>query len=248
MGHLLYLKIKIMKIKLLAISLFFCGLSQAQFTFSRTDGTPITNGSVVTFGSSGNSSKLNFRLTNTSNVPLDIKIKCTSLVNAPGTSFELCYAGTCNDFVVLNGVYPDYENLLNPGQSNPPVGEHFVNYNAGNGQIQEYGFSVYALGFEQNAINFVYRFDPNLFSTTGFDALQNLGITLNSTRINDMLSFDSQVNGNLSIVSVTGQEVIRTSFSEGNQNINTTSLASGLYIAQFKTNTGETGTIKIIKN
>lgn len=217
----------------------------SQFIFRKSDGTPITNGTILTYGPGNN--YLNFRVQNTSNQNLDIKVKCTNLVNTTGTQFELCYGGSCYDSVALNGVYPDYENPLAPGQSNPSQGDHFVNFNAGNGEIIELHFSVYPIGFENDAINFVYRYDP-LLGVNSFEALSLLGINVENTTIKSDFKFNSTQNGNLSIFNLNGQLINEYKFTEGAQNIDLSALSSAIYIANFSTTEGKSSSVKLTKN
>lgn len=217
----------------------------SQFIFRKSDGTLITNGTVLTYGPGNN--YLNFRVQNTSNQNLDVKIKCTNLINTTGTQFELCYGGSCYDSVSLNGIYPDYENILAPGQSNPSQGDHFVNFNAGNGQIMELHFSVYPLGFENDAINFIYRFDP-LLSANSFENLSSIGINIENTTINNDFKFNTTQSGNLSIFNLNGQLITEYKFTEGAQNVNLSTLSSAVYIANFITTDEKNSSVKIIKN
>ncbi len=226
-------------------SLLFLTSFAQQFEFKQSNGTPITNGSILSYGTAG--SYLNFRVTNTGSIPLDIRIKCTSLTNTNGTQFELCFGGSCFDSVFLNGIFPDYENLLAPGQSNPAQGDHFVNFNAGTGSVLDYTFSVYAVGFESNAINFTYRYDPQL-SVNSFNNLSTLGINVQNTIVSTDLNFNSTKNGAVALFNLNGQRIAEFTFSEGTQNINLSELNTGLYIARFSTIEGQTSQIKLLKN
>lgn len=217
----------------------------SQFAFKKSDGTPITDGTVLTYGPGSN--YLNFRVQNTSSQDLDIKIKCTNLVNTSGSQFELCYGGSCYDSVALNGVYPEYENPLAPGQSNPAQGDHFVNFNAGNGEVMELHFSVYPIGFENDAINFVYRFDP-LLGVNSFENLSSIGINIENTTIKSDFKFNATQSGNLSIFNLNGQLVKEYKFSEGSQNLNLSEMSSAIYVANFSTLEGKTSSVKLIKN
>ncbi|PKP17029.1 MAG: hypothetical protein CVU07_05040 [Bacteroidetes bacterium HGW-Bacteroidetes-23] len=217
----------------------------SQFIFRKSDGTPITNGTVLTYGPGSN--YLNFRVQNTSNQDLDIKVKCTNLVNTTGSQFELCYGGSCYDSVTLNGVYPEYENPLAPGQSNPSQGDHFVNFNAGNGEVMELHFSVYPIGFENDATNFVYRFDP-LLGVSSFENLSSMGINIENTTIKSDFKFNSTQSGNLSIFNLNGQLIKEYKFSEGAQNLSLSELSSAIYVANFSTTEGKTSSVKLIKN
>lgn len=226
-------------------SLFFLTAIAQQFEFKQSNGTPITNGSVLSYGTVG--SYLNFRVTNTGSIPLDIRIKCTNLTNTNGTQFELCYGGSCFDSVFLNGVFPDYENPLAPGQSNPAQGDHFVNFNTGSGAVLDYTFSVYAIGFESNAISFTYRYDPQL-NLNSLNDLANLGITTQNTIVTNNLSFNSDKAGKIVVFNLNGQQITEFPFEEGSHKIELNQLRTGIYIAQFSTYEGRTSQIKFLKN
>lgn len=236
--------------KKITYSLFFSFIfltSFAQVEFKKNDGTIITNGMIIPFGTTGTNAYLNFRIKNTTaSTPLDIKIKCTTLTNATGASFELCYGGSCFDNVALNGVYPDYENILAPGASNPAQGDHFVNFNAGTGGVMDYVFSVYALGFESNAITFTYRYDPNL-SVSSLDGITNLGISVINTVVADEFMFNASEKGSVSLFNMNGQLVKEFNFTEGSQNINLSNLNTSVYIARFTNAEGISSNVKIIK-
>jgi hypothetical protein len=235
------------KITLTLLLSFFIstGFSQ-EFEFKKSDGTLINNGDVLTYTTAGE--YLNFRIKNTSTIPLDIKIKCTNLINTPGTQFELCYGGSCLDSVTANGVYPDYENLLAPGQSNPSQGDHFVNFNPAVNSIIDYVFTVYAVGAESQSITFTYRYNSTVMSVNSVAELSSLGINLHNTVIENDFSFNTTVSGKVSLVNLNGQNVGEYSFTEGIKTINLADLNTGIYIAQFQTTEGKTSLLKLLKN
>lgn len=227
----------------IALSLIVSASFAQGFQFTKSDGTPIINGSIVSYDAIG--SYLNFRIKNTSTIPLDIKIKCTSLVNTDGTQFELCY-GDCFASVIENGIYPDFQNILQPNQSNPVNGDHFVNNNPGTGAVVDYVFKLYAVGAESEGITFTYRYN-NPLSSTSFQELSLIGITPVNTIIQNDFNFNTAVSGNITIVNLNGQEIAKKSFTEGAQNISLSHLSTGVYIAQFQTLEGKTSQIKVIK-
>ncbi|MFY7742511.1 MAG: T9SS type A sorting domain-containing protein [Flavobacterium sp.] len=234
--------------KKILLSLFFCCLflsaNAQQFNFRKSDGTPINNGDIIAFGATG--IPLNFRITNTSNQPIDVKFKCVGLTNATGIQFQLCYGGSCYDNISLNGVYPDYENLLAPGASNPSQGEYLINYNAGNGSVMDYQFSVYALGNEANAINFTYRFDPQL-SVDNSTEFSN-GIQLQNTLVNSFLQFNANLKGKVDLININGQFIMSKNFEAGSNQVDLSSLASGIYFATFTNEENKIIQYKLIKS
>ena len=216
------------------------------FEFKKSDGTLINNGDVLTYNTVG--AYLNFRVKNISSTPLDIKIKCTSLVNTPGTQFELCYGGSCFDNVTSNGIYPDYDNLLQPGQSNPSQGDHFVNFNPAENTIIDYVFTLYALGAESESITFTYRYDSTVMSVNTVAELASLGVNLQSTVIENELNFNASINGKVILVNLNGQQIANYSFTEGFQTIDLSNLSTGMYIAKFQTLEGKSSQLKLFKN
>lgn len=235
--------------KKITYSIFFSFLfltSFAQVEFKKSDGTIITDGMVIPFGTTGTSAYLNFRVKNVSTTPLDIKIKCIGLVNTTGANFELCYGGSCFDSVTLNGVYPEYENFLAPDQSNPSQGDHFVNFNPGSGGIMDLVFSVYALGFESSAITFTYRYDSTL-SLINLEDLSSLGIYVKNTVVSDEFSFTAANKGSVTLFNLNGQLVKELNFSEGSQNMNLSNFNTSIYIARFTNSEGVSSNVKIFK-
>jgi hypothetical protein len=226
--------------------LFICTFisANAQFNFRKSDGTPINNGDIISFGAT--SIPLNFRITNTSNQPIDVKFKCIGLINATGILFQLCYGGSCYDNVNLNEVYPNYENILEPGASNPSQGDYLINYNAGNGSVMDYQFSVYALGNEANAINFTYRFDPQL--GVNDSASDWKGIQLQNTIISSTILFKAEQNGKVELVNINGQKVFSNQFKAGENQINLSSVSSGIYFATFTNSENKSAQFKLIKS
>lgn len=232
---------------LLFTMLFFS--SYAQFTFETLSGTPIPDGSVFTYGTyADNDSKLKFKVTNTTSSPIDIKIVSTSITNGDGTAFELCYGGVCNDNIALSGMYPDYDYPLGPGENNGNY-DHFVNNNPGDGEsVMEFVFSIYAIGYEENAITMTYRYDPALLNVGSFENLSSIGIHVQNTVVSNDLLFNAAQRGTVSLININGQVVADYKFTEGNQALNLNQLSSAMYLAKFTTAEGASSVIKIFKN
>jgi len=218
----------------------------SQFTFFTLEGQPITDGSVFTYNTfADNESKLRFRVTNTTDSPLEIKIQAISIVGGDGTAFELCYAGTCNDNIVLNGIYPDYEYPLGPGENNGNF-DHFVNNNPLEGNPADFVFSVYAIGFESEAITLTYRYSPDLNIATVEKAKAQL--FLEQTQVDNQLSFEVVQPGNASIINLNGQTVSGSfGFESGINQHSVSALSSGVYFIKATYANGVTEVVKFIK-
>lgn len=225
--------------------LFFLSAS-AQFTFRTLAGDPINNGDVYTYNTVANdNAKLRFRIQNTSAASIEVKIQAIAITGGDGTGFELCYAGTCNDNIVLNGIYPDYEYPLGPGQNNGNF-DHFVNNNALGGMPADFVFSVYAIGFESQAISFTYRYAPNM-NVSGVSK-SNPSLILEQTQVQNQLSFSTEESGSASIINLNGQEVSGSfKFEAGLNQKSIDNLSSGVYFIKATYSTGATEVIKFIK-
>lgn len=233
--------------KIIAIALLMMtGVSYSQFTFFTLEGQPIPDGAVFTYNTfADNDSKLRFRVTNTTSNPLEIKIQAISIVGGDGTAFELCYAGTCNDNIALNGIYPDYEYPLGPGQNNGNF-DHFVNNNALSGNPADFVFSIYAIGFESQAITFTYRYSPNLNVPTLEKG--KVQLVLEQTQVSNTLSFETKEAGTATIINLNGQAVTGTfGFEAGMNQHAVASLSSGVYFVKATYTNGATEVVKFIK-
>jgi hypothetical protein len=218
----------------------------AQFTFRTLAGDPINEGDIYTYNSVANdNAKLRFRIQNTITSPIEVKIQAISITGGNGTGFELCYAGTCNDNIALNGIYPDYEYPLGPGQNNGNF-DHFVNNNALGGMPADFVFSVYAVGFESQAITFTYRYAPDMSVSTITKAAPSL--ILEQTQVQHQLSFSAEESGTASIINLNGQAVTGSfSFEAGLNQQPITTLSSGVYFIKASYSNGATEVVKFIK-
>jgi hypothetical protein len=233
--------------KIIVIALLLMtGVSFGQFTFFTLEGQPIADGAVFTYNTfADNDSKLRFRVTNTSANSLEIKIQAIAITGGNGTAFELCYAGTCNDNIALNGIYPDYEYPLGPGQNNGNF-DHFVNNNALGGNPADFVFSIYAIGFESQAIVFTYRYAPDLNVPTLEKG--KVQLVLEQTQVSNTLSFETKEAGTATIINLNGQVVTGSfGFEAGINQHNLASLSSGVYFVKATYTNGTTEVVKFIK-
>jgi hypothetical protein len=235
--------------KILYTFLFFTAFSYAQFNVTDLQGNIIENNSEFVYNTyNDESAKLKFKTVNTSQIDLDIRVKCTSITNANGVGFQLCYGGLCHDNIISGGIYPDYQNIIAPGQDNGPA-DYFVNNVTGNDEMI-YTFEIYALdmsGFPVgNVFNLTYKYNANL-SSDSFEQLSNLGINVKNTVSQGLFDVHSSAKGSVNIFSLNGQLVQSFDFQEGNFGIDLTAYQSNYYLINFLTNDGKSATIKVLK-
>jgi hypothetical protein len=234
---------------LLLIITSFCF---AQFNVTDLEGNIIQNNSEITFNEFNvEDAKLKFKTVNTAENSLDIRIRCTGITNADGNSFQLCYGGLCYDNVAVNGIYPDFQNIIAPGQDNG-ISDYFLNNFGGNGNTDLiYSFRVFAFDLEGNvvgqSINLSYRYSPEPLSNDSFEQLSNLGINLKNTISQGLFEVQSSTKGAVSVFSLNGQLVQNVDFQEGNFTIDLSAFQSNYYLINFATNDGKTASIKVLK-
>jgi hypothetical protein len=186
-----------------------------------------------------------FRIINTSDEPINVKIKSTSIINSNGSNFQVCFGGTCYDNIVINGVYPDYDFIINPGEDNG-TGDYFKNNNVTESEVLTFQFSIYAIGFENQAKTFTYKYDPEL-SVDDTNNLNKIGIQLNNTIVKNTLVFEAEENGLAEVYDLNGRLIKKYPYSFGIQNIDFNGINAAVYIVKFLANDGNVGTVKIVK-
>ena len=237
--------------KILYSILLITSMSYAQFNVTDLQGNIIPNNSEFVFNVfNSESAKLKFKTVNTSNADLDIRIKCTSITNANGVGFQLCYGGLCHDNVIVGGVYPDFQNIIAPGQDNGPA-DYFVNNTQGSGTLDLiYSFEIYAQdmsGFPVgNIYNITYKYSQNL-SSDSFETLNNLGINLKNTVSQSVFEISSQVSADVQVFSLTGQKLQSSQIEAGNSSVDLGNLGTSFYVLHFVTADGKSASVKVLK-
>jgi hypothetical protein len=237
--------------KLLLTLLLASTIGYAQFNVTDLQGNVVANGTELVFNTfNTEAAKFKFKTVNTSNADIDIRVRCTGLTNSDGVGFQLCYGGLCHDNVVVGAVYPDFQNIIAPGQDNGPA-DYFVNNVPGVGdQDLIYTFEIYALdmsGFPIGELfNLSYRYSPTL-SLNGYEQLSNLGVNLKNTISTDLFDFQTTTSGKVDVISLTGQKLMSQNFQVGNFTLNLGNLNTSYYLLVFSTNSGASAAVKVLK-
>ncbi|WP_338377639.1 T9SS type A sorting domain-containing protein [uncultured Flavobacterium sp.] len=241
-----------MKNLLVTLSLLIFSSTFAQFSVTKTDGTPILNGDMITYTvATDPQSSLGFHVINNTSSPLLTKILFVSATNYNGTNFQLCYGTECIDNIVVGQSYP------NPAFEIPANGQngnydHFLNTNTGDGvnYPMDFLFKFYAVdatGAEIGTpIFFTYRYNPSL-ATTNFTNLSEMGVELNNTVVENNLELTTVKNITIDLFDLNGKKVYSQLVNSGNQNIDLSSLASNIYFLNITNEENQKESIKIIK-
>lgn len=243
-----------MKNKLLllfSISLF---ITNAQLVVTKGDNTPINNGDVIGFAVTGEASNLNYKLVNTSNQPINVKIRCVSLLNTNGSNFEFCF-DQCYNSVSAGTDYPNGAGApaydIVAANSTNSSGYHFKNFNPSTPANYVFRFfRVDSSGFPiGTGIDFTYRYDTALSvaDIEKVNTLKGMGINLNNNSVTETMDFENSQNATMKIYDLSGKLVLENQLLVGAQSIQVSGLNSGIYMASFSNLEGQNATVKVVK-
>lgn len=234
---------------LLNIQLIF-----SQFTLKRqSDNSLISDGDVITFNEVGYpGGNMYIDIYNDNSSPIFMKAQCTGLTNTDGSNFQFCIEGTCQ-----NSVYVGLYTPTNPFQiaANGKNGNYdgFLNANPGDGVNYpcDYIFRFLQTDASGNVIgtpvSMTYRYQPTL-SENSFDKLQNFGIKLYNTIIDNNLELTiTKENLELNIFDLTGKQVLAKKILNGSNAISLSFLPKGVYQLIFINKNNQKLATKIIK-
>jgi hypothetical protein len=242
-----------MKKTILLVALFVCQLGLSQISLS-SYGVPVVNGAVLAKNQIGYpAAEILFRVRNNGTTTTNVWGKCEDLLNNNGTLFQFCFADVCFSEVAEGTVYPNEGLTLAPSASNGNF-DHFLNDNAGNGTYPlDFVFRFFQTnqstqgGAEVgNSITVTYRYDPNL-SNDEVNQLQNSGVIIKSTILENELILDVLKSTSMTIYDLNGKSVYNSNLSYGVQSIDVSDLSSGVYVTSFTNEEGNSTTKKIIK-
>jgi hypothetical protein len=246
-----------MKKFILLAAMLFGAYTQAQdIAYTTNGGATITDGQEFTFSSLTEAAgKMYIHLKNNSTETFRFKVRVDEIEGNPDSgmamSIQFCFSTLCYPSFVENNLYPASPVVLEPGASNHPD-DHFWNFNPGNGSSPiTYTFTVVEVDENgtpiEDLISFTYIYQPTA-SATDFEALQNIGITLNSTIVKNNLEINANTAATLALFDANGRQVKTAAINEGDQNIELSALSSGVYFADFTTADNKASGIKIVKN
>ncbi len=241
-----------MKKIILIAGLLFCGLTQAQITVTGNE-TEITEGQTFTFNTlDDETATLDLVVTNNSANTINIKMKVKSITNSDGSDVQFCLE-QCFFNISVGSKVPSFPQGVEIAAGASTVGDnHFWNNNPGIDQTApvSYELAIITVDIDGNEVDeliaFNYVYSPAA-STNDFEALQNAGISLKSTVMNNSIEIDAQQNANLELYNTNGQLVKSVKISTGNQLIDVSSLSTAIYIARFTTEDNKTSQIRVVK-
>ena len=240
------------KITLLFASILFTTAAFSQFTVEDYDGEPILDGDIRTYTTLEESeATLYFWINNDSAEDILVKIKNESITNSDGSSYQFCFGTLCIFDVEEGQTYPvsGVPETIPAGGTNPQF-DKFFNENPGDGTNYPIDYVWKFFQVDENgdeigeSITFTYRFDPTL-STNEFEG-NNLGVKIHNTLANQTLIIESLKSEiDFTIFNLNGQSLLSNKVTAGMNEINVSSLTTGVYFIKFN-NVENSTTLKFV--
>lgn len=242
------------KILITCLSLLFAQFVFSQFTLENAnDNSVISDGDIIVFNQLGYpDGNVYIDIYNNTNAPINVHSQCIGLVNTDGSNFQYCVGGTCYNSVYVDQYCPAAPFQI-PANSKNGNFDGFQNGNAGDGNNYpcDYTFKFFQTDNSGNEIGtpitLTYRYQPNL-SADDFSKLQNFGIELRNTIVDNELTFNAKNEKiEITIFDLTGKLVVSQKLQEGINNIDLTKEATGVYQVIFTNENNQSLATKIIK-
>lgn len=238
------------------LCLLFSFQSKAQIALAKEDGTPITNGQIITYNTVNEMpANLHYKIKNTSGFPINVRIKIEDIVNATGSSFQFCYLSTCLPFVTKNAVYPANSKPAISIGANSEVSNGYTMWNSdtGSGTFPiDYVIKYYVVDDFNNEmgtpVTFTYRYNPNaILAVSEVKKNENSFADIYSTLITNNIQVKSKENGFYFIYSMEGRTISEGDIKKGENLIDASVLPPGAYIVTLKNDKGEIISKKVLK-
>lgn len=239
----------------LVFSACFVGFSSAQFrlmnmnqTSDLSDDTQINEGDIITFNTAEyEAAKLKFLTYNDGESNMYVRVECEGLTNTDGSMMEVCY-GACYTGIESFVAYPlDNPIYVEPGFHQGILADYFSNTD-GNSDLVEYDFRFFqtdADGFEIDgtSFRFKYRYDGTMsVSDENSIAIAQVAPTVIKGQTNVTL----KENASVQILNMEGKAIKSLKLNSGNSQIDFSGFSAGVYLIQFKGDSGLTTTKKVV--
>ena len=240
-----------MKFIIITLVSLFSLTAFSQLSLKKLDGTIINDGDVLTFSQvTDPENYLGLKIYNSLAEDATVKIKVVSFPAGQGSNLQLCIDPICVNNLIAGNAYPGFGSII-PANGENGNADHFLNSNVGDG-VSNLDYVLKLIRVDENnievgnSITFTYRYSPNL-STSSFNQLANLGIQLKSTVVKNSIDLQVANQSQAVIYDLNGKTIASQSLVVGDNSIETSKLASGLYLVNLTTLEGKKATVKIIK-
>lgn len=239
----------------LVLTSCFIGFSSAQFrlvnmnhTDDLSDDTQINEGDIVTFTTAEyEDAKLKFLTYNDGTENMFVKVECEGLTNTDGSLMEVCY-GACYTGIESFVAYPlDAPIFVGPGGHQGILADYFSNTD-NNSDLVEYDFRFFQTdmdGFEieGTSFRFKYRYDGTMSVS---DANSIAIAQVSPTVIKGQTNVTLKENALVQVLNLEGKSVKSLKLNSGSSQLDLSGLSAGVYLIQFKGDSGLTTTKKVV--
>ena len=234
------------------VLLAFSFSSEAQFTVSKTDGTPVASGQTLSFNSIVYAqASLALKINNTSSGAINVRIMCQSMTNTNGQLMEVCFGPDCYATTSVNQVFPS-SGSVNIALGGVDSSSHFFNNDLGisTSTPLDYVFKIYQVNTFGTQIGtpfiFTYRYDASLSNNT-VGGLNTKGVSIKSTVVENNLDFEVNSKSDFTIYDLNGKLVLANTLDYGVQTVDVSNFVSGLYLINFVNEKGDSSSLKFMK-
>jgi Secretion system C-terminal sorting domain len=152
--------------------------------------------------------------------------------------------------LIAGNSYPSFGSTI-PANGSNGNSDHFFSENVGDGTNSlDYVLKLFRVDENNvevgNSVTFTYRYTPNL-SNADFNQLATLGIQLKSSVIKNSIDLQVTNQSQANVYDLNGKLVATQSLVAGDNSIEVSKLASGVYLVNITTIEGKKATVKIIK-
>ena len=224
-------------------------LSQAQFSVETPTGDPLVDGQSVFFNVlTDPEAYLEFLVFNEAASEINMKVEFVSVTNADGSGMQICF-GECYTGTSPGTSYPIGDVVvIQPGQSQTSIGDHFYNSDPGNGTdaiTYEFRFDQVDQGGNEigDDLTLFYVYDP-LLSTGDVTALE---ASVYPTVTTSDVTVEVKEDVAIAVYDVQGRLVKQINMEAGRQTLSLADLRSNIYLLQMQDDNGRTKTVKVMK-
>lgn len=225
------------------------------FTITNLEGVPYENNSVHIFNVHGtfedpiDAAKLHLVINNVSDTPITVTGQVVEMNNTDGSLAQFCIGGPSGNcfFPLVEGSFYPGENggIINPG-GNWGNFDYLINLDPT--ELAEYKLRFVQLdgsGAEMPDTSFflTYRYS----STMGVSDVNSIAIAqVAPTVIKGQTNVILKENASVQILNMEGKAVKSLKMNSGNSQLDFSGLSAGVYLIQFKGDSGKTTTTKVV--
>ncbi len=238
-----------------------CGvfsLTQAQnqdYIITNLDGVPYENNSVHIFNVYGTfadpieEAKLHLKVNNPTSSSIYVSGQIVEMTNTDGTMAQFCIggpSGNCFFPLVLNGFYPNNSGGIVPANGNWGNFDYMINLDPTNPVEYKIRFAQFdGAGNEVPDTSFfiTYRYEEAMSVS---DANSIAIAEVYPTVVKNSTTVSLKENASVKIISMEGKSVKSLNLNSGQSTLDLSGLSAGVYIIQFKGDSGLTTMKKIV--